>query len=382
MRKYAILLAIPLVSLCTCRNSDSLGNNSSSRLIDRIRPEDFFSLSLDDITSPIIIMAQPFRTDSADYLTFLNQTDNTIRTFNLSKRAELLPMRLSDYPTSDKIEGYCLKNGNLYLYSYSGSHIYKFDVKSKERLYEYSVIDNLHANSGIPKPFAGTQYPIIVHDDCVYMTGFICTENKSIAKTRKTIIGIDESTGTLDYYQLYPQIYGKGNWGGGFFFRMPFSSEGENGNIVLSFGASDSLYVFNPEQGKSSAFYAGSDAIGRIKPYNRLSHVLPSTSKEKKWYRSVPSYDEIVYDWYGNCYYRIFRLPNNTSVKERNKPIGIITLDCNFNIVSEHIVESEEELNPYLYFFTPEGLYLQIHSASEEELCFALFKRTTLLNED
>lgn len=372
--KRLVLLILVLICLCDCNNKQAYCTEN----VDYVEYSRAIELPLDADTAPYTTMIQYVDLDGCSYLSILNQIDNTIRLFDLAEKREVGKIDFSAMVDDRAIEGYTFNGEHLYLYCYKSNQLVKVDWKNKKKVYTLNI--PARSNDMLPHPVTGTPYPILVDGSTVLMTGFIVLEDGNNPPERKTLLRYDENTKEYSYAINYPSIYDSGNWGGGYYFRMPFSTFGNQGQVALSFGASDSLVLYNVRTETVQMVSAKYDNNTKIRPYRKGKTRSPSSQVEKKWYMSVPSYEEIIYDKYKDCYYRIFRMPDNDYQGGRlnNKPVGIITLDSQFNKISEHILSNKELLITTNFFVSESGLWFQVASGSDNEMKFVLFDSNQL----
>lgn len=104
-----------------------------------------------------------------------------------------------------------------------------------------------------------------------------------------------------------------------------------------------------------------------------------SNPEEWKHYVENPTYEGISYDRYRQLYYRVVRMPwsdYKTGEYGNKKPIGIIVLDHNFNIVGEAVLPNLPEglsYYPYNFFATSEGLNIQVLNGNDDAMLYYCF---------
>lgn len=90
------------------------------------------------------------------------------------------------------------------------------------------------------------------------------------------------------------------------------------------------------------------------------------------------AYSNILYDKYAKLYYRFIRLPyepetDNLDIEITKKPIAVIILDENFNIVGESELPIARYY-PMHSFVDSEGLHINVVSEDDDYMTFKTFK--------
>lgn len=375
IQKTALCVLPAICCLTACGGNHAIGKNGPTASVGELKPDRVLSLTLDENTPPLTPQIQYVRHDGEECLAMLGINDDTIRFFDIDTGSEIKQVSFLDWTAGRSIIGFSFYGETLYLYNYQGCFLFEIDLANNKVIRSTQVESIRDRKRLMPAAFAGTAYPIVPNGKETVMTGFLSTEHRTGIETRPVVIVLDEEWKDTKYYVEYPSEYDSGNWGGGFFYRMPYSTLGGNDKLVLSFGASESLVVMDLNTKQTREFSAKSRLIDKIRPYKKKSEITPSSPKEIAWYMSNPSYEEVIYNPYTNQYYRIYTLP----AKDKSfKPVGIITLDGNMNVISEHTLHFAAKPSCPNFFVTREGLYIQVDSGSEDKMSFALFDSESL----
>lgn len=313
--------------------------------------------------------------DGNDFLTFINPFEETIVFYNYSSKALSGKLSYSSAAKGEKIQGYTISDRYLYLYSYKNSILTKVDLDNWDVIYRQAVYHRSPADYN-PVPYISTSSPIMKYDDKVILPGFIAGEAKKKIMNRPVLSILDEKSLSERCRVNYPHTYNKGNWGGGFCFRRPYTTLSKEGKVIISFAASDSLVVYDPTNESLSCFMARSQMIKNISPYSTLSRgIFVSADDEYNWYLRTASYENIIFDPWNNVYYRLFRLPVKSLPPQGTlnpKPLGVIVLDSTFSYKKEYLLPEMKYLTDNA-FVSRDGLNIQIKTDNEDEMVFALF---------
>jgi len=158
----------------------------------------------------------------------------------------------------------------------------------------------------------------------------------------------------------YPEKYI--NSGNNYQDVFPSACFGKDGNICISFGADDFLYMYH-----DSTFLfkkaVKSNLIDQFNPYpdEKRFDMLAL----KNYWAEEPKYSRVIFDPYKNLFYRIVkhRESNSQQNKKVEKSWSVIILDTDLNILDEKIISPE--FQPYLFVPTPFGILMAKKSTSQ-----------------
>ncbi len=190
---------------------------------------------------------------------------------------------------------------------------------------------------------------------------------------------LNVNTGQYVYFGSYPSAMKGKIWG----VRGPKHSRAisPNGEFVSSFAVHDSLVVWRFGSEKKMTYYAGTRyRKSYTKPFEN-----PDESRDLSGYALQTIYYEgLSYDPYRQVYYRLACLP--VEIKDEdgnmndifNKPISVIILDKEFNIIGETRL-ADNTYRVFMFFVGKEGLFIaktNPHNPTLEEdyLVFTRFK--------
>lgn len=224
-------------------------------------------------------------------------------------------------------------------------------------------------------PFPTPLSPYMVKDGKHILQGMNGKKNGK-QKYGTTLI-FDSKADSVITGNPYPEIYGAednlNNWDV-FAFRNTSYALMPDGNLLINYPASDSLYVYNPSDGSRYSVYAG---------YSKHPKITPGkfTNQEEQTvnYLSKYHYFGILFDSSKDVYYRLLRLPkkdidvNNLREEERTQQIAVIIFDKDFNIIGEQILP-DGQYYPFFTFLNSNGIHINIESEDDDYMIFRVFK--------
>jgi len=342
-----------------------------------IAPEDSLVLRLDDDTPPLTNQIQYHAGSGENELvSILNKYSGNIIFFDYSSGEESYRLDYSNFVEGNQITGYLVAD-SLFLYAYNEQVLYVLEKDARSALDKISFSsDTRDRRKAPPAPYVATNSPVISSQSCLLMTGFLSYEpGDANLDSRPVAMLYDKRDKTMSYAVEYPEVYRQGNWGGGFCYRRPYHTVNDRNQVLISFAASDSLTVFDPDSGETKNVLSRSALIGKITPFHKNKHGVPNSVKEMSWYMKTPSYENIVFDDYANRYYRFFRLPDAeySGKPGNNKRIGVIVMDRNLSFLDEYLLPETRYLLENT-IATPHGLMIQKYSKNEKGMLFDIFK--------
>lgn len=228
-----------------------------------------------------------------------------------------------------------------------------------------ALLSKTEVNREIDLPLMGAS-PIFNLDERYYFTSK--TSDNACA-----LISLDKKDNRINAFLPYPGIY-KYNWGT-LLLRIPYACHNKESNcITVSFPAEHFLYSFNCGDNSIEKKFAGSKYIKETVPIHTSAKKEVDNETELKHYARTGSYSNILYDRFNRVYYRIAELKTGTFSKIRAKPLSVIILDKEFQILGETLL-NDRFIPTYRYtpFVSENGLHLQLIS-SEEEIIFGIYK--------
>lgn len=266
---------------------------------------------------------------------------------------------------------------SIFIASFPLPFIFRVNMKGEilERI-------NLGPFNKTVEPISSTSKPIVVTNNHIY-TGFYTllppTDFHSPLnpqELKEIVLDIDLKSQQQELKLNLPDSYTRDKIFSRYYYNPSLSRGKEKGEILISFGASDSITVTNFKQTNHTS-YAGSELF---------SNINPSSKAEDSWdhYRLNYMYEGIIYDPYRNCYYRFLTLPKkeddlkSTDMKTgRIKDIAIIILDKDFKKVGETMIDPA--YSNMMYFVNEKGLNLfniKKGLTDEDHMSFGTFELT------
>jgi hypothetical protein len=292
------------------------------------------------------------------------------------------PYRSGYHITSfDSIYFYSLKTNYIYLLNHKGEKYRTFDYFSN---YQKSLKDMglriLKKEMIPPTVSVTTEQPLYKIGDKIYMCGAITETFGKVDSINHLIITIiDTKNNEVEFNVGYPPSYREGNWGEDFYRFAFWCYNDTNGLFLISFPNDHYIYSYQTDFSNVKKIYAGSLYAGNIKSLGRPSFIPIPNNMEQAHYFEQYYYRSIIYDKYRNIYYRIVEHPwenynDNIDIRAWLKPISIIILDSEFNVLGERLLSMEYRLSYMNFFITEAGLYLNKDTGNEDELVYSLFK--------
>lgn len=331
------------------------------------------SFNLDDQTINLIDYLQYYQNGQTNVLSFLNERSNAIYLYDYDTQKFLRKYVLAEFGIKDRIQGYCIDGDNIWTYTYYQHDIYKIDLKNSTVTDHYlfkrpdTMLHPLY-----PTPYLTTGSPMTVKDGKIYFTGLLAAETKvETANNRPTLIIFDTRNKKSQFKVNYTSQYVKYNWGGSLYYRLPYYTFAPNGDIVISLPAEHSILCYSENKDLITLYNAKSANVTSIKPFKKNKKDDATNAELLEWYLNTPSYGSILYDKYRHLFYRVLRLPQTVeynSKKGVQKPIVIIVLDEQYNILGECHLPEEWQILASNMFVSENGLSFPIRTENEDEL--------------
>lgn len=382
--KYNLFIII-IAFFFSCKKGNDIGivSNTQNHILTN-KCELIFNkikeIELDSTTLNILGYLQFLDSSSIQYLTFLNQYDNSIYIYDYESSKFIRKIIFKNEKLkSVKIQGYnYINDDSIFIYSYSRHRIYLTNTNS-DLLFDTLMYDRSKVNKEnlLPAPYFHTPSPLKLFQEKIITVGFIAGEYDSTLETNRSIITLlNLKNNSLSHAVKYPEQYIKYNWGGGLTYRMPYYDLNKN-SILISFSAHHSLIKYDLLTNKEKEYYAGSKFIKEIRSYPTPKKEQSPSESEWNWYINTPSYEGVFYDKYRDLYYRIARLPiepGNNDEKYNRKPVSVIILDSSLNYIGESKLPSNIIFSPFNSFVTVDGFNIQAYTEDEDKLTFYQYK--------
>lgn len=337
------------------------------------------ALPLDESTAPVNIFLTSDTICGKDKVLFFNENNRKLYCYdyNSAKLEWIFP----ESSAFDKdYQGFAISEdrGKVLMFDYDNSSIDAYDLSTGKLTHtvNYPPAGKI---KGMPMPYSGLSVPIYERQGKIYAAG-LTGEYPGITKAKDyCMTALDLNTGKLLYGIEYPWMYKKYNWSDGLLFKTPYWCMDDSGRIIISFPADNDITVCDPSLTEGHSYYGGSSKVSEIRPFRKKRGITMSNPEEWKHYVENPTYEGISYDRYRQLYYRVVRMPwsdYKTGEYGNKKPIGIIVLDHNFNIVGEAVLPNLPEglsYYPYNFFATSEGLNIQVLNGNDDAMLYYCF---------
>ena len=372
MMKINIYILIGCVCIgCTKHTQETRNNYVLEELADKC-----FELDENTIQTSSSLQYIPEK----NWFCFINEPDNSI-TINDFDTGKLIKKIYFDKEGSNgvgTISSFCIKDSLIYLHHHWNRMLYITNLNAQV-LHKIPInLDDFHKQGiTLPSILPSESSPIQVINNKLVLTGFQWhkegTEETKQNMPSTVLYDLDKQR--FELTNGYPELYHKGQWE--FNLRMTYYTVNEKDEMVVSYPASDSIFV-NDLNGHIVSYYAGIENGNGIKPIAR--HLAPrdyTQDKELEHYMKNIVYSALLYDKEQGLYYRLILLPTeiNKSNKENpyNKKLQFIVLDKNYQEVG--LVNLPE----YVYwsariFISEEGIHIQVPSDNDDIMRFKTFK--------
>jgi len=149
------------------------------------------------------------------------------------------------------------------------------------------------------------------------------------------------------------------NTGNDYYDYYPSACFGKDGNICVSFGADDYLYL-----------YQDSTLLLKKKVKSKFIDQFNPYPDEKRfdmlylrnYWAKEPKYSRVIFDPYENLYYRIVKHRANKTKENKNENLwSVMILDNELNVLGE--VKINTEYRPEIFIPTPFGIVMAKESA-------------------
>jgi hypothetical protein len=387
-----LLLFVSCIKTVSNRNDLKEKINAVLTLEEDAKGEKIFELDSESVQLNRCVQLVSFG-DSV-YYTFFNEYNKSIYFYDYSTGVfrykigleteganGVYPYRSGYYIAApDSIYFYSLKTHFVYLLNKKGEKLHTFDYRGSY-INELKDLDlDALKNKIIPPTIrVTTEQPVYNIGEKIYLCGDV-RENLGRTDSINNLIitSIDTKNNKTEYNVGYPASYRDGNWGDNFYKQVFWGYDDAKKVFLISFPNDHYIYSCRTDFKDFRKIYAGSMYAGDIKSLGYPSAIPLSDNIVNTHYFEQYYYRAIIYDKYRNVYYRIVEHPwknynSNMNIRDWLKPLSIIILDSDFNVVGEKILDMEYHLSYYNYFITEEGLFLNKKNDDEDKLTYSLF---------
>lgn len=353
-----LVCQVPIFFCCNSEKSkEQIGDNDKAKLI----PTHEVKFPLDNQTVYRTYFVNTFNDSNQELLIFLSMNKPSLQFFDISNQTlvkEILLQKDGPNGVGSPTGALVLSWDSIFIVS-SGHYLVSLINDDGNVVRSYPLLNgkSYNENTGMLLPF--TIAPPIKIGSKIY---FNVAPDRDVYKTSyyegKTNLVLDVNTGEYAYFNSYPDEFKQGVWGvTATNFSTTFNPQ--LNKFVYSFAISDSLVLYNPYNNSSKRFNARSKLItGSLQPM-----IKPLNEHDLEYALETPYYGAIIYDKYRNLYYRFvshsipYKNHNGEINRFHMKPLSVIILDDNFNILGEIKLEENTYLD-YIYFVSKEGLYI------------------------
>lgn len=359
----------------SCKGSGSSAGEQDGNLT--MEEVDSLMVPLDSTTTQVTTYLQLVG-DSV--LAIYNRPNHDIVLYNLyTGTTDKVNINNSGPNAVNGVDGFCyVSPDSIWLYSSWGNVLTMIDADgNKKATHILSSVkdrdDNPLKYSAWPFPLAITPY--IVKNGIHYLQGM---DGQSAEGQEPGVTMIfNENTGNWKTANPYPALYGPDEdivYWNTFGYRQAGYAMSPDGKMVISFPASDSLYVYDPITDNRVAYLAAYS-----KPTN-IHQVKTKTQVESTInYLEQYSYPAVLYDKYNKLYYRIVNLPfknfdrENPDSESNKRPGAVIILNERFEKVGEYLIPDGKR-STINAFVSEQGLHINAPSDDDDFMKFRVFK--------
>jgi len=366
-RKAYFGLFSVLIILFSCSRVEKQAINSSEKLKRMVKVENYSKINLNDL--------QSYAINSIQYIdgVLYSLDENLMKiflykhikdAFNLEKVISI-DDRIADKIVGNEIGFSLIKNQFILI---NRSNVYYLNMEG-ELLSSYNLYNNGFRDKIGALPVVGTNNPVIRYNGKFYSTVYpdIDPFDKESRKNAYSVISFNEEE-SIDTFLDYPAVYENDY---GYNFYNIYSDFNDNKNqYLISYPASDSVYIFDIDGKEKSQFNAKSPYLAEIKSWkNPINNYTDYT----KFFIQSPSYSYIKYDSYNNVIFRFaenarsdFEYDDGKYWKEKH----ILCFDENFNLFDT--IQLTDKYLPDMSFVTDTGLVIGKFQ-DEQTVLFDLF---------
>ncbi|MBV7532900.1 DUF4221 family protein [Chitinophaga sp. sic0106] len=204
------------------------------------------------------------------------------------------------------------------------------------------------------RPFASPAAPIHLIDRVVVGAGYLLGEKTEENFSGRTIFSvIHPGHNNVKYHVPYSKVYQQNNWGGSH-LRIPYTTyNAASKQWILSLPADHHIQVIDSNWGVTEV--PASTAKGVCITSMDLAKdnkAIYDADVSLQYYLHTPSYRNIIYDAYRDCYYRMLELPD---AAQTGKQPWLIVLDKRFQYKGEVAIPVSFALDNF--FIGRDGIY-------------------------
>jgi hypothetical protein len=288
----------------------------------------------------------------------------------------------SEFFLSEKPDGiFIVSTDSIFMFSLDRKELFIQNNKNK-KIWDEPFNLGKEIKTYTVNPELSHNEPVLLLNGSFYMTCWGLGEYPDVVKKRSdrpVIVEYNLKTKERHYYSGYPQFYIDNNMGGLNNYPLYHTVNRNKNEIVVSFGASNQVAVFN--------YKSKIEKLSRIKSNYFDTIPLPFPDKDRYYssereafyfYITKPIYGTIIYDKYQKKYYRFVTHGVNKPDMSKgakaflDKPISIIVTDEDFRVLGE-----TPKMTGYYApqaFVNEKGLHLLKLTKDENKAVYTIFK--------
>lgn len=376
IRLAGLCILAAIIMLHGCKGG-STGDSADHRDSLTMEESDMLLVPLDSSTTQVTSYMQLID-DSV--LAFFNEPNYDIVLNNLNNGTATKVTIHRDGPDAvNGVTGFCyVSPDSIWLYEQWGRDITLIDSNGNKKGHvRMSAINDSLGNrlKYAVSPYPLTISPYTVKNGIHYLQGM---NGRAVeGQIPGSTLIYDEKAGNWKTENAYPSVYGANDeiseWNP-FGFRQTQYTFTPDGEMLINYPASDSLYTYNPMTGEHRTYNAAYS-----KPTN--IHLVKVNSLEESYadYLKQYCYTSIHYDKFNDVYYRIIRTPiedfDITKYREllQTKPVVIIILNKDFKNIGEYSLP-DDKYNHGNIFINKNGLHINVVSDDDDFMKFRVFR--------
>ena len=349
----------------SCSKSIEVDQSSISLQIDKS-----IILKLDSVTPDYSHGIHLIETDSVDYISMLNDLNNTIYLYNIENRK--LENKLTYHKGGKGIQNdimYFLPHNrdSLFLFTHGlFSYLSNFEGELVDK---YPTLDLSFRQS----VYATNSSPLIFRNDQLFYNSIFFG---NYDEEYQPLMCYDLKSNAVTTFGGLPPVYFEGNWGGFPYDYIYHVYDKNNDIIIYSFPAFNELVVYDFS---SSLEYSSKTSFkSSLTPPFPKGKEVDENSLE--WIRKInrtPIFGEIYYDNVNERFYRVYKYPaSEAEVNKRNplRKIALLSYSTDLEFLGEYILPEGYYFHTNNYFLYNDSIFIRVKVDSEDLIKFVSFK--------
>lgn len=372
----AVLLTLLTINMSCNQNNSEIVNdyylslNSTVNLV-QVGEKNYL---LDSYTAPKPTYIQSGVTsENINYISFLNKDQKRIYIYNIDNEKIVKTINLAneELKSYQNISAYNIENpDSIYIFDEVENEILllnkDLEVLSSISTIDYSESKNFEWTLKFPQYFANTSSPFLSYKNHVFFMGLYpwAIEDTMLSKFKLSHFFTKKLDNTYLLHNYPDAIYGsKFDWDDPIYNIPYYDFNFKNETLVISFPISHNLYISKNLSNNLIKVFGGSNFSSTIKSIGK--NKSDDKNYDLKMTENIKEnnlYGAIKYDPYRNIYYRFIRKSlkeKNTGRNWKDKTLGVIVLDEDFNYLGETDIGILKDWNWENSFVNKQGLYIE-----------------------